>query len=79
MYALGFEYIWSFSKEILSMFQIFSASNFSVNIFPVYCAIQWNQYEKFIFYMVAPAVGLFLIWAIFIVRCILLYITKHLL
>jgi len=66
----GFEYIWTYSSEIISMFQIVSASNFSVNVFTIYCAIQWNQYQKFQFYMIAPAIGLFFIFCGFFVKYI---------
>lgn len=67
----GFDYIWTFSSEILSMFQIFSATNFSVSVFTIHCAIQWNQYQKFVFYMIAPVIGGLFILGLFVVRYIL--------
>jgi len=53
----GFDFIWSYSKAILGIFQASSTSNISVGIFTVYCAVQWNQYQKFLLYMLIPVFG----------------------
>jgi len=53
----GFDYIWSYSKAILGIFQFSSSSNISVGIFTVYCAVQWDQYQKFLLYTLTPVVG----------------------